>query len=386
MALRKPRKRKGGQPESSPGQGIFIRMAARPIPRVSRMIQVARDLGFQSIFVGAYREKGLSRGDCWGGVRVIRVGPFFPLLNGRRFFLYVTSVFRFWIAVLRELPKLNPAFLHASDFEAAVPCVIYGFFTKCPVIFNIHDNLAARYSLRFAVPRVLNALEGVLARLSDVTVVPEKFRKNLLPGWAQQNVMIVRNSPVDPGVRYPICPAVKPLIMFAGWLDRGRGLFELIDLASTGSIELIVAGEGDPELIAKLRSAKGVRYLGFLDHEEVMRETRNCNYVAAFYDPVRPINRLAASNKIAESLALGIPILVNEEMEISAVLKSADCAVLLPYRSLPGLAEIIKDRVGSGDRYREMCAKARALYEQEYDWEMVRKSMLSVFGVIGIGT
>jgi glycosyltransferase involved in cell wall biosynthesis len=366
------------------GTSVFVRMAARPIPRVTRMMQVARDMGFRCIFVGAFREEGLAGNDNWSGMPIVRVGPYFPLLNGRRPFLYVTSVLRFWISVIRELPKLNPSFVHASDFEAAVPCVIYGFLWRRKVIFNIHDNLAARYPLGFAVAGLLNIFEGILAASSDVTVVPEQFRKRLLPKWAQGNVIIVRNSPVDPGVQQPVPYTERPRVMFAGWLDRGRGLGELIKLASAGSIDLIVAGEGDSRLIAELQSTCGVRYLGFLGHDDVMGETRKCNFVAAFYDPVRPINRLAASNKIAEALALGMPILVNVEMEISGILKSADCAVLLPYPELPNLAEHIRKSVCSEGRYHEMCANARSLYEREYDWEMVRKSMLSVYNAIGI--
>ncbi len=366
------------------GTGVFVRMAARPIPRVTRMMQVARDMGFNCIFVGAFREKGLPVNDGWSGMPIVRVGPYFPLLNGRRLFLYVTSVLRFWISVIRELPRLNPSFVHASDFEAAVPCVIYGFLWRRKVVFNIHDNLAARYSLGVAVAGLLNIFEGVLAASSDVTVVPEQFRKKLLPKWAQGSVIIVRNSPVDPGVQQPVPYTGRPRIMFAGWLDRGRGLGELIKLALAGTIDLIVAGEGDSRLIAELQSAHGVEYLGFLGHDDVMEETRKCNFVAAFYDPVRPINRLAASNKIAEALALGMPILVNVEMEISGILKSADCAVLLPYPELSNLTEHIRQSVGSEGRYHEMCANARRLYEREYDWGMVRKSMLSVYHAIGI--
>ena len=50
-----------------------------------------------------------------------------------------------------------------------------------------------------------------------------------------------------------------------------------------------------------------------MPNEDVIAETARCDFSAALYDPIRPINRFAASNKIAEALAVGRPLIINDD-------------------------------------------------------------------------
>src|SRR5207248_98501 len=98
-------------------------------------------LGYRPLFYGAFREKDLPATDTWDSVEVQRVGGYFPLLNGKRMWLYVSSVARFWAGTVRALAKERPTFVHASDFEAVVPSAVFCALFGRPLIYNIHDNL-----------------------------------------------------------------------------------------------------------------------------------------------------------------------------------------------------------------------------------------------------
>ena len=73
-------------------KAIFVRMASQPVPRVQRGIKVAGEMGYDAMFCGAFRQEGLKEKDEWAGFPLIRIGRMFPLLNGRRPFLYLYSV------------------------------------------------------------------------------------------------------------------------------------------------------------------------------------------------------------------------------------------------------------------------------------------------------
>jgi len=304
-------------------------------------------------------------------------------LNGRRLLLYLLKVIQLGGAVWGELGKRRPSVIHVSDFEVAVPVLLFGRKHRTPVVYNIHDNLAQRYRVPGLVCALLNTLEGLAVRASTVAVVPEEFRRSALPRWCRSKVEVVRNSPIDPGFSDPALLEPEGLgrILYGGWLDWGRGLRQMVEIVgSTPGLSLDVAGEGNPEIVGFMAGRQGVRYLGYLTHAEILRSTAESGFVSALYDPARPINRLAASNKLAEGLAVGRPVIVNSELEIAKALRGYGCLVEVPYGKLGGLGAVIVELIKDRERYQEMCRASRRAYEALYDWEQVRQAARRVVG------
>jgi len=210
-------------------------------------------------------------------------------------------------------------------------------------------------------------------------LVPEAFRRDTLPSWSRHKIKVVRNTPVDRGIAEMPPPGAPIKIFFGGWLDRGRGLIQLLDLVRENEdFELTIAGEGDDELVRLIRETPRTTFLGFVGHDRVMQETANCHIVSALYDPRRPINRYAASNKLAEALSLGRPALVNSEMLITEDLAPYQCLVVVPYNDVAKeVAERLRQLVmedGCGN-YRRMSQATRRAYEELYDWRIARAGM-----------
>jgi glycosyltransferase involved in cell wall biosynthesis len=366
---------------------VFVRLSSQPIPRVARMMSVASDLGLEPLFIGAYRGEGFVARDSWGGVQVERIGHVFPLLNGTRPGLYAYSVIRFGISLLFKLRKLRPELVHVSDFEAYWPARVYATVAGIPLIYNIHDNLSQRYRCSAWLAQLLNWAEGIAAKCATVTLVPESFRRTSLPPWAQGNTRVVRNAPANPGAASPIpLWTGEVTLFFGGWIDSGRGIDGLAAVVQANPALLMrVAGDGDRKIFDRLESVQGVSFLGFLPHEQIMKETASCDFVTALYDPGRPINRFAASNKIAEALALGRPIVINRGMKIGELLEGYRCTVTVDYEDLAGLGEELIRIRSSEEQYARMCAGARAAYEDNYTWETVRDASIDAFRAAGVG-
>lgn len=361
---------------------VFTRLCSRPIPRVTRMMDVARELGLETLFLSARREEGLAETETYAGHPVRRTGPFFPLLNGRSPLLYVRSVIAYNRALFRELCRFRPQIIHCSDIETMPAGLLYKWRSGARLIYNIHDNLAQRYNVPGWAQFILNIPEGIAVRLSSVTLVPEAFRRDALPAWCRGKVSVVRNMPVDRGVIPPGETGGPIRLFFGGWLDKGRGLQQLMALVRENEdFELTIAGDGAPELVAEVGDTPRARYLGFLTHDEIMAETARAHVVTALYDPSRPINRYAASNKLAEALACGRPVLVNSEMLITEALKGHDCLIKLPYESIRSDApDLLRAMMaGGGAAYRSKCAAARSAYEELYIWDVARTAMVKAF-------
>lgn len=362
-------------------EAVFVRLASRPIPRVTRMMAVAAKRGLTPIFIGAYRAGGLPASDTWDDMNLTRVGPALPLLNGKHAGRYISGVIAFNFALFRELWRRKPRIVHASDIETAPACLLYRLLFRQPVIFNIHDNLADRYAVPRAVRAALNFIEGLVVILSSLALVPESFRRSALPRWCQYRVHIIRNSPSTAVAAEPNLAAEGRLrILYAGWLDWGRGIAGLIQLADRHSwLDIRIAGEGEPGILNDVKASKAT-YLGVLDHEQVMDQTRKADFVAAFYDPARPINRAAAPNKLAEALGSGRPVLINEEVLVAQAQELFGCTIRTPYAEITSLAEPLR-RIMDADvsAYNLMCRQGRRVYDEQYSWDAIRTKIEGIY-------
>lgn len=366
-------------PVAGNNRALFLRTTARPVSRVVRMMTVARDAGFDPVFVGAFRDKAVLKEDSWEGFPVRRVGQPFPLLNGRRPLVFVRCVLSCNIGYLRMLWKEHPPIVHASDIETMPAAVIYRLTHRCRLIFNVHDNLAQRYSLPGWINACLNAVEGIAALFSDVTLVPEPFRRTALPSWCRHKVVVIRNLPRDDGPQSPPPPFEngKIRLFYGGWLDWQRGIEALLALGQEPDIELRIAGEGAAEIVDRIKQFPQVTFLGFLSSAAVMEETLRAHFVPVLYDPSRIINRFAASNKLAETLSAGRPMILNEEMEIAKDLAGGPGIISTPYAQAAMIAPRLRALAADPAAYRLACDSARQLYDRHYDWTKVRRDSLS---------
>lgn len=368
--------------KTSNKSAIFARLGSRPIPRVIRMMKVAKELGYNPLFCGAMREADLKTEDTWSGWNVVRVGKTFPLLNGKRPFLYVKSVFNYNLGLYRLLKTRKPGFVHASDCEAMPAAILYSFLHNIRLIYNIHDNVAQRYSIPAFAMWILNVIEGLLVLASDVTLVPEEFRRDALPSWCRRKIKVIRNTPEDQGFSPPeLTGDGKIRLFYGGWLDWGRGLKTMVTLAErTPEIELRMAGEGAPEIVEYLKAHPRVTYLGFISHAESLEHTRWCHFVPSIYEPSRIINLYAASNKLAEALSVGRPLLINKEVKLAEQFADRPCIVSDTYTEIEKIGDRLKAMMADKERYLAACRAARDLYDERYAWEPVHQAIRRVIG------
>jgi len=364
---------------------VFLRFTARPVSRVVRMMTVALEAGCKVLFIGAYREQGLPREDFWEGLPVRRSGPHFPLLNGRGFLKYVYCVFACNFSFFIELCREAPIVVHASDIETMPSAVIYRLATGRRIVFNIHDNLAQRYALPDFVNYILNWIEGIAVLCANKALVPEVFRRDALPSWCRYKVSVIRNLPLKETQEHPpvSCENGRIRIFYGGWLDWQRGLHALLALAEEPDIDVRIAGEGSDEILKEIYASKA-SYLGFLPSADVYKETIACHFVPVFYDPARIINRYSASNKLAETLSLGRPLIINQEMEVTRDLGEGPALIKVEYAKASLVSPRLRSLLSDPNAYAAACSNARSIYQASYDRDLMRiQSINALFGVAG---
>ncbi len=355
---------------------IFFRNGSKPVPRALRMMQVAKNQGYDSIFCGAIRENDSEIQGTWESFKYFRVGDKYPLLNGKGLLTYIKFTYKFCKGLYFFFKEKKPDLLVASDFEVMIPAIIYSKFYDIRLIYNIHDNLAQRYNVPKFIAFILNFLEGIMVMFAESALVPEGFRRDLLPVWCRAKIQVVKNTPGDIPFSEPTFVGNKIRLFYGGWLNWGRGLKDLIKIAeSNPNIELVIAGPGTEDIISYIEGFKSVTYLGYITHEQSLIETSKAHFIPSFYNPNTSINRYAASNKLAEALAVGRPLLLNSELKILASFKDYDCVLKKDYKDIFELGKVINDLINDRDLYFDMCIKSRKLFEEKYSWTEAKIKM-----------
>jgi glycosyltransferase involved in cell wall biosynthesis len=155
----------------------------------------------------------------------------------------------------------------------------------------------------------------------------------------------------------------------------------MLDLVSCNEdFELVVAGEGSPQVIDRVKATPRTRFLGFLPHQDIMGESAAAHIIPALYDPARLINRFAASNKLAEALSLGRPVLINTEMMIARDLAPYDCTLAVDYGAIASVADRLRTAVRDRQRFAALSSNARAAYEALYSWDVAKRAMREALG------
>ena len=358
-----------------------MRPGSFPITRVVRNLRVACDQGYDTLYIGAARDRDLPERDHWEGFAIERVGMSYALLGGKKAWLYLLGVISFALAANWRLFRLRPAVVHGSDVEGMLGCLLYRVvFRRTTLIFNVHDNMSQRYRCPTWAKATLRTFEGIVGRFADAVVLPDQRRVAALSPLARATEpVLVPNTPEDPG--QPCDPPPGPTrLLLVGWLDWRRGVHAARDLLDRhDELELVVAGDGPPDVVAAIRSLPRTTFHGFVTHERVFELARDCHAFVALYDPVSEINRNASPNKVGDALALGRPIIINSEVAVAASLAQAGCAICVPYHDVDALAAAIRDTIDRPLERQRMSRAARAHYEAEYDWALFRPRVERLF-------
>lgn len=359
----------------------FIRPSSYPIPPIRRKMEVAKDLGFDVKFIGARRKRNLLKNEVWQGFNIERLGIYYP--GSSWYYLIGTPIFGIITAIW--LIKNKPAIIHASDLEGIFGVKLYYILGgRSYIIYNIYDN----YSLRYKVPKwmknILNKIESGFGKCSDVVIVPDQTRLKLLLPWVPNQSVIIPNSTKDPGYK-PLKINSKIKIFASGWLVEQRGYKILGELIKKNDkVELLICGEGTKNIKDYINTLPRTTFYGYLPQEEALKIGSNCDLIFAYYDPSFEINIYASPNKVYDALALGRPVVINEETEISKWVKINKVGYCLPYDNVDSLNQLINTIINDPtDAYR-ISINARKLYEKLYDWNVVKQEIIKIFNQAGI--
>ena len=329
------------------------------------------------------------------GVNLIRiprmswVGPVAVGPSWKKLFLDV--VMFVWTVGLLARHRYDA--VHAHE-ESVFWCRFLKPFFRFRLIYDMHSSLPQQLSnFQFSKSRTLlatfRALEHTCLRTADavITICPDLRDYALRTGVAPEKHLLIENSIFEdvrlrrlngaapdaaaPAVaQNPPVDTARPIILYAGTFEHYQGVDVLIRafavvVAQRTDAQLLLVG-GTPQqvahaasMVAELGLGDSVYLTGRLSKNAAMRYTRLANVL------VSP--RLDGTNtplKIYEQMASGKPLVATRIWSHTQVLNEAICILVEP--GPEALAQGLLQAINDPDGARQVAARARVLYEQQY--------------------
>jgi glycosyltransferase involved in cell wall biosynthesis len=170
---------------------------------------------------------------------------------------------------------------------------------------------------------------------ADYVIFCNQIRREyyLDKGWVKCTSIVLENlpsqkvlnfisytSPMDRATlsrKYNINLNGKICLVYAGSMSKERGVEMLIDRVSRSpEVYLFLVGNYIGEMKTELPS--NVQALGRMSHNDTLRLIMSCDAQIAYYDNSLLNTRFAAPQKLYESAALGVPLIVNRNPGIES--------------------------------------------------------------------
>ena len=187
---------------------------------------------------------------------------------------------------------------------------------------------------------VVNFVEENFANNADLVIlVYDKIFKTFKK--KPRNWITLMVFPEDQMTNYSKVGRMTSRLLFTGHVRRGRGLDKLLEIiGDMKNIELLVMGRiEDKNLLKKIHKTSNCKYVGFLDHKQLIDLELSANASIALYDlNLETQHEYGMANKILEAMMCGIPVITNIAHEI---IKETGCGILVDYENVKQIKEAI---------------------------------------------
>ena len=118
-----------------------------------------------------------------------------------------------------------------------------------------------------------------------------------------------------------------------------------------------------------------------MPYSKVLEIESEVKVLSAIYEPNTRNHRLCAPNKFYEALALGKPQIVCRGTGIDKIVEENDIGMVIDYDANQ-FYEALRKLVADDEKRAQMGARARKLYEEKYDWAIMKRVLLEAYDVL----
>ena len=304
-----------------------------------------------------------------------------------RTFRYVAILPIFWTWVFIKLCIHRPKIMHAFNLDTVLPCYVYKTLFKSKLIFDMHD----RYAMAFIpwnrgtfikiVHLFVNSIEEKFANHADFLIsVYDKMFSTLKT--KPRNCMTIMACPEDQLIPQSKVATGSFKLLFTGHVREGRGLEKLLEiLGDIKNTELLVAGRiENRKLLKKTYGKPNCKYIGFLDHKQLLDLELRSDVIIALYDSnFQTQHAYGMANKILEAMMCSLPVITNIADEI---IRETECGLLVNYYNLKEIKQAIITLRDNPELRTRLGNNGHRAFLEKYNWKAMEDRLLQIYDIL----
>jgi len=119
--------------------------------------------------------------------------------------------------------------------------------------------------------------------------------------------------------------------------------------------------------------------LNGVPYEEIVQNMLEADLTIALYDPSIPNNKYASPNKLFESMASGIPIIVNGNNPMENIVRNEDCGLVIPFDNDTALRDAIFRVKNDPMLQKRLGNNGRKAYLNKYNWNIMEQRLIAIY-------
>jgi glycosyltransferase involved in cell wall biosynthesis len=206
-------------------------------------------------------------------------------------------------------------------------------------------------------------------------------------GFAAGQTAIIRNWSATPQLlaigssKQKPEPRAQPRILFLGWLEKDKGIFELLqacsDLSATYPFSLTIAGRGHAEEAARIFVAQHslqdqVRFVGWVKGQTKLDLLAGADIL------VLPSWAEGFPNVVIEAMAANVAVIVSSVGSVPDLLTDRYEALLVPPKDKDAVREALRELISDETFRWELASRGNAFAEEHFATEQGTKRLASI--------
>jgi glycosyltransferase involved in cell wall biosynthesis len=288
----------------------------------------------------------------------------------------------FMIRCLARSRGLDFDVVHAHDLDTLVIGQLISRLRGVPLVYDAHEQYAAMVAndVPPVVGGMFDRIEAIcVGRIDLLITVSSMIEEHLRPNLRCPSVLVMNCIDLqDMQVVHESHDGV--MVFYSGSMEPTRYVERLARaVLDIDDCRYKVAGKGPlrPVIEEMARSNERIIFLGYLPHDELLASMSDVDLVACLLDPSNENNRIGMPNKLFESMALEIPLLVSKGTLSAEVAMEEGCGIVISW-SEEEFREAV-DRVRDPEVRRSMGENGRKAALVKYNWEVMKERLIEAY-------
>lgn len=304
-------------------------------------------------------------------------------------------IVRFSIGCLRKAKTLieGVSVIHVHDFDTLPIGYLLSRIAKAKLIYDAHESFSEMFAI--GVPKIIvnlvDTMETLLSRRADRIIASGELLGKRMEIISNKKVDVIQNTVSEKFGEGVLRQKPKEFVLgyIGGFLDD-RNLRELVHAfkmfhKSHSESKLILAGWGPLSEYLQAEAAtdsSGIEFRGKIEYAKVPEILSELSMSIVFVGKHIRNNHYATPNKLFESVAMGVPVLVSNFGELKRIVHNSQFGITVDSWDIEALRVRFRDLYKKRNQIESMGAIAKDRFIAELSWERVQRNLHQLYNEV----